>query len=78
MPLANKPDPDGDNNNRARWARSALEAFKHEVGSSDDAEAIGDLLSDLRHLADRIDMPDEQRDYLFERAEEYYREETTE
>jgi hypothetical protein len=78
MTSATKPDPDGMNDKRAEWARAALKEFRLLAGSDSDEEALGDLLVDLRHLADRMDMPDEVRDYLFERAEEQYREETSE
>lgn len=78
MSTRTKPDPDEENDKRAEWARIALEKFKGQVGEEDDETALRDLLTDLLHLADRIDMPDEVRDYLFERAEETYREETSE
>jgi hypothetical protein len=43
------------NNDRARWANTALSAFVLEVdphGSNTESENIQDLLTDLRHLAD--------------------------
>lgn len=42
------------NNQRASWANSALSAFVNEVawGQQDDEEMMGDLLCNIRHLAD--------------------------
>lgn len=54
------PDPDegeGRNDERAEWARSALDHFKALVcGSPEnepDQEQLGDLLGDLMHLCHR-------------------------
>ncbi|TJW14415.1 MAG: hypothetical protein E5W82_10590 [Mesorhizobium sp.] len=45
-----------DNQTRAQWADSALSAFATECGmrdaGEDDETIMGDLLADLRHLAD--------------------------
>ena len=46
------PDPDGLNDDRAAWAGSALALFMHITGTDEDA-ALGDLLANLMHLADR-------------------------
>lgn len=41
------------NNQRAAWARSALNHFTDEVGDAGDMQDnIGDLICDLRHLCD--------------------------
>ena len=50
--LAGKLDPEGQNDDRASWASTALIAFKSETGS-DDEDAMSDLLCDMMHLADR-------------------------
>jgi hypothetical protein len=36
---------------RASWAATALQAFRHEVGNDDDATLILDLITDLGQLA---------------------------
>ena len=46
------PDPDGMNEDRAGWARQALEHFRNVTGS-DAEDALTDLLANLRHLCDR-------------------------
>lgn len=46
------PDPDGKNDDRAAWAAAALAKFM-EVTGTDDESAVGDLLADLMHWADR-------------------------
>ena len=46
------PDPDGKNNDRAAWAKVALDAFMKETGT-DLEDALCDLLCDLMHLSDR-------------------------
>jgi hypothetical protein len=46
------PDADGMNGSRARWASAALSAFMKETGA-DQEDALGDLLADLMHWADR-------------------------
>jgi hypothetical protein len=45
-------DVDGRNAERAQWAKAALRAFMLETGV-DYEDALGDLLGDLMHLADR-------------------------
>ncbi len=49
------------NDQRAQWARGALEAFARQTGQSidlpdGDTEVIGDLLCDLHHWADAHDV----------------------
>jgi hypothetical protein len=46
------PDVDGRNGERALWAKAALQALMTETGV-DYEDALGDLLGDLMHLADR-------------------------
>ena len=46
------PDVDGRNSDRARWAKNALRAFMRQT-RVDYEDALGDLLGDLMHLADR-------------------------
>jgi NTP pyrophosphatase (non-canonical NTP hydrolase) len=46
------PDADGMNGSRAEWAGAALSAFMKETGA-DQEDALGDLLADLMHWADR-------------------------
>lgn len=50
MPL--DVDEEGKNDDRAEWARQALETFQAATGT-DDCDAIGDLIADLAHLCDR-------------------------
>ena len=46
------PDPEGSNDRRAAWAAAALRAFMDATGT-DEEDALGDLLADLMHWADR-------------------------
>jgi len=46
------PDPDRMNGRRAGWAGKAIAAFRVATGT-DEEDALGDLLADLRHWADR-------------------------
>jgi hypothetical protein len=46
------PDPDGMNDDRSNWAGSAPAKFM-EVTGTEEADALGDLLADLMHWADR-------------------------
>ena len=46
------PDPDMQNSDRARWAATALAAFRQEVGT-DEEDAVCDLIADLHHWCDR-------------------------
>ena len=48
----NPIDVDGNNEDRARWAKAALKAFMDQTGV-DYKDALGDLLCDLMHLSDR-------------------------
>lgn len=47
------------NDQRAGWARMALNTFRTQAGNDDDATLILDLITDLGHLADmrRIEFP---------------------
>lgn len=45
-------DPDNQNDDRARWAGAALEAFQKTTRCS-EVEALVDLLCDLMHWCDR-------------------------
>lgn len=47
------PDPEDMNDDRAAWALHAIKAFQEATGT-DDCDAIGDLLCNLFHLADRM------------------------
>ena len=47
------PDIDGQNNDRARWAHKALQAFMKETGVEFEVDALSDLLADLMHWCDR-------------------------
>jgi hypothetical protein len=66
------PDPDGMNDRRSAWAGLALAAFIAATGT-DWEDALGDLLTDLMHWADR-------NNYDFEaalfRAQGHYEAET--
>lgn len=42
------------NEDRARWAASALKAFSRETGTDMGGEALHDLLCDLGHYADEL------------------------
>jgi hypothetical protein len=46
------PDPDGQNNDRAKWAEAAIKEFERETGT-DREDGLADLLCDLMHWADR-------------------------
>jgi hypothetical protein len=48
----NPIDVDGQNEKRAKWAKAALQTFMQQTGV-DYEDALGDLLCDLIHLADR-------------------------
>lgn len=72
-------DPDGQNDDRARWAAVALDAFATEVyqrGSDDEppATCLTDLLCDLMHWADRNEGVD--FDESLASARGHYEEET--
>lgn len=67
------PNPDGQNDERAARARKVLALYCTETGSGFDISAMGDLLCDLHHLADRIDVDFEQ---ALEMAMYHYDQET--
>lgn len=48
---ATSPLSDIANEDRARWAKKALQAFAQETGSDMGREAVHDLLCDLGHYA---------------------------
>ena len=48
-------DPEGMNDDRAKWAQVALDAFQGETGT-DDGDRLADLLCDLMHWANRNGM----------------------
>jgi hypothetical protein len=66
------PDIDGKNGDRAKWAYAALQAFRAQTGV-DYEDALGDLLGDLMHLADREPFDFEA---ALERARGHYAAET--
>jgi hypothetical protein len=53
MKLKLPPDPDGQNDDRAAWAKAALLAFMAQTGA-DLEDSLCDLLCDLMHLSDRV------------------------
>jgi hypothetical protein len=65
-------DPDGQNNERATWAKAALLAFMAQTGT-DYEDALCDLLCDLMHLSDREPFDFET---ALEHARDYYLAET--
>ncbi|MBA9859201.1 hypothetical protein [Ralstonia insidiosa] len=67
------PDPDGLNDERATWARQALDTFKHAT-ECDEESVVGDLLCALMHFCDRAGV-----DFMSEmgRAVRHYEEETS-
>ena len=67
------PDPENQNDDRARWAETALNSFRQETGA-DTEDALPDLLCDLMHLADRKGWNFEAE---LERARTHYEAETT-
>lgn len=52
MKTFGKPDPDGQNRDRAEWADVAVDAFQFTT-DTDNADALKDLLCDLMHWCDR-------------------------
>lgn len=70
------PDPDEMNNDRATFAKRALESFAHITGT-DWEDALADLLCDLMHLVDRDDAFD-SFDAALDTAKQHYQAETTE
>lgn len=58
------PDPEGQNDDRAEWARQALETFAATTGLNMDGEtpeAIGDLLANIMHFCDRNGLDFDER-----------------
>jgi len=66
------PDPDNMNDSRARWAGEAVSVFMKETGT-DEEDALGDLLADLKHWADRNNY---DFDAALDRARLHYKAET--
>ena len=58
------PDPDGQNDDRAAWADTALRAFarttKMDTANEADEDILADLLCDLMHWCDRCGIAFEQ------------------
>ena len=46
------PDPEGMNDQRSTWPEAAITAFRQATNTDED-DALGDLLADLMHWADR-------------------------
>ena len=65
------PDPD-NKNDRSAWASVALLAFMQVTGT-DQEDALGDLLADLMHWADRNNF---DFDAALDRAHWHYEAET--
>lgn len=66
------PDPEGKNDDRAKWAAAALRRFRCMTGT-DHADALGDLLCDLMHWSDRNNFDFE---LALDRARGHYQAET--
>ena len=70
------PDPDGQNDYRAGWADKALVAFQ-TITKADGEDVLSDLLTDLMHWSDRIQIMDGASfENELERAREHYKAET--
>ena len=73
------PDPEAMNDKRAGWAEEALQSFMAATHQNDKAEALGDLMCNLAHLADRMGwLRTEEKsagEVLFARSLRCYREE---
>lgn len=66
------PDPEGENDNRAKWAYAALAVFRRTTRCEQE-EMLKDLLCDLMHWADRNGG---EFDAALDCAQRNYREET--
>lgn len=66
------PDPEGMNERRTAWAGLAIAAFTTATGT-DEENALGDLLGDLMHWADRNNY---DFDAALDRARMHYEAET--
>jgi hypothetical protein len=66
------PDPEGMNVSRVAWADQTIKAFQAATGT-DDEDALGDLLADLMHWADRSNY---DFDAALLRAKDHYEAET--
>lgn len=67
------PDPEAMNDRRAESAAAALRAFMEATGT-DEEDALGDLVGDLMHWADRHKF---DFDLALDRARSHYVKETT-
>lgn len=67
------PDPEGMNDKRSAWAGLAIATFQQATGT-DDEDALGDLLTDLMHWADRNNY---DFDAALLRAQNHYADETS-
>ena len=65
-------DPEGQNEERARWAEAALSEFRVQTGA-DIEDAVSDLLADLMHWCDRHE---QDFDLELQRAQGHYEIET--
>lgn len=65
-------NPEGMNNDRAKWAQLALDVFQVETGT-EECDALSDLLCDLMHWAPRHGTNFSR---MLERARRAYAEET--
>lgn len=66
------PDPEGMNEDRSRWAETAIFEFQRQTGA-DLEDAVSDLLADLMHWCDRHETDFEHE---LQRARYHYEEET--
>lgn len=66
------PDIDGQNEERASWAKAAVQVFMEQTGVEYE-DALGDLLCDLMHLSDREPF---DFDAALQRARSHYAAET--
>lgn len=69
-----KPDPDGQNKDRAEWAGVGIAAFQSITGT-DDCDALKDLLCDLMHYCD--ENPENDFEVALDSARHHYKAETS-
>jgi hypothetical protein len=68
------PDPENMNEDRAKWAMTAVAVFQERTRTNLE-DALSDLLCDLMHLADRRETfhsPADDPDYMIEEFEAAY------
>jgi hypothetical protein len=68
------PDPEGKNDDRAKWAAAAIRHYQRAT-RTDWHDAVADLLCDLMHFCDRENF---NFDKKLDRARMHYKAETTE